>query len=254
MYPSVLQLQKHSLSISFIIHSLIASNAITAYTLSLSVSSISLLKHFSNGHISTTPITQPFESPTQPISLSSSSSLTDHSPRMPTSQSFVLSLLFLLGLSPFCGGDSGGVPPQELWCVAKNNAEDASLQAALDWACGAGGADCGPIQRGGACYDPSSVQNTASFAFNDYFTKNGMTDDSCNFNNNAAVTSLNPSHDNCKFPSGDQWEFFWINTIFICWIGTESRFEWVHESLLGVVLAFEYYRSFDVHGFCFWMM
>ncbi|XP_027346446.1 PLASMODESMATA CALLOSE-BINDING PROTEIN 5-like [Abrus precatorius] len=121
---------------------------------------------------------------------------------MPTTQSFGFWVFLLLGLSPICGGSSGGVPQQELWCVAKNNAEDASLQAALDWVCGAGGADCGPIQRGGPCYDPNSVQNTASFAFNDYFLKHGMTDDSCNFDHNAAVTSLNPSHDNCKFPSG----------------------------------------------------
>ncbi|KAI4322748.1 hypothetical protein L6164_022414 [Bauhinia variegata] len=89
----------------------------------------------------------------------------------------------------------------ELWCVAKNNAEDAALRMALDWACGEGGADCSPIQQGGPCYDPSSVQNTASYAFNDYFLKRGLTDESCNFNNNAAVTSLNPSHGNCKFPS-----------------------------------------------------
>lgn len=118
---------------------------------------------------------------------------------MPRRESFVFSarlpLLLLLMLSPFCGGSGGGGggPRQELWCVAKNNAEDAALQSALDWACGAGGADCGPIQHGGPCYDPNSVQNTASYAFNDYFLKHGMTDDSCNFDNNAAVTSLNPS-------------------------------------------------------------
>lgn len=82
--------------------------------------------------------------------------------------------------------------------MAKNNAEDAALQSALDWACGAGGADCRPIQNGGPCYDVNSVQNTASFAFNDYFLKNGLTDDSCNFSNNAAVTSLDPSQ---SFPS-----------------------------------------------------
>ncbi|KAK7263710.1 hypothetical protein RJT34_31304 [Clitoria ternatea] len=121
---------------------------------------------------------------------------------MPITESLVLSLFLLLGLFPFRVSSSDGVPQQQLWCVAKNNADDASLQAALDWACGAGGADCGPIQHGGPCYDPNSVQNTASFAFNDYFLKHGMTDDSCNFNNNAAVTSLNPSHDNCKFPPG----------------------------------------------------
>lgn len=81
----------------------------------------------------------------------------------------------------------------ELWCVAKNNADDASLQSALDWACGAGGADCSPIQPGGSCYDATDVQNMASFAFNDYFRKHGMTDDSCFFQNSAAITSLNPS-------------------------------------------------------------
>ncbi|XP_068494316.1 glucan endo-1,3-beta-glucosidase 2-like [Phaseolus vulgaris] len=138
----------------------------------------------------------------QPIFLPSSPSLSDHSPTMSTSNSLVLPLLLLLGLSPLFEAANGGTPPQELWCVAKNNAEDASLQVALDWACGAGGADCGPIQNGGPCYDPSSVQNTASFAFNDYFLKHGMTDDSCNFNNNAAVTSQNPSFGNCKFHSG----------------------------------------------------
>ncbi|KAG6589266.1 PLASMODESMATA CALLOSE-BINDING PROTEIN 5, partial [Cucurbita argyrosperma subsp. sororia] len=89
----------------------------------------------------------------------------------------------------------------ELWCVAKNNADDASLQSALDWACGAGGSDCSPIQPSGACYDASNVQNMASFAFNDYFLKHGMTDDSCFFQNSAAITSLNPSYGNCRFPS-----------------------------------------------------
>lgn len=116
---------------------------------------------------------------------------------MPTRESFVLSLYFplfllllLLSLSAVFGG---GIPPQELWCVAKNNAEDAALQSALDWACSAGGADCGPIQQGGPCYDANNVQNTASYAFNDYFLKHGFTDDSCNFDNNAAITTLNPS-------------------------------------------------------------
>ncbi|KAH1047399.1 hypothetical protein J1N35_038183 [Gossypium stocksii] len=89
----------------------------------------------------------------------------------------------------------------ELWCVAKNNAEDAALQGALDWACGPGGTDCSRIQQGGPCYDPSDVQKTASYAFNDYYLKHGMTDDACSFSNNAALTSLDPSYGNCKFPS-----------------------------------------------------
>lgn len=86
-----------------------------------------------------------------------------------------------------------GVVGTELWCVAKNNAEDAALQASLDWACGPGAADCGPIRQGGSCYDPNDIQATASFAFNDYYLRHGLTDDSCFFDNTAALTSLNPS-------------------------------------------------------------
>lgn len=85
--------------------------------------------------------------------------------------------------------------------MAKNNAEDAALQSALDWACGAGGANCGPIQQGGPCYDPTDIQTMASYAFNDYFLRSGLTEDGCNFANNAALTSLNPSTDKCKLPS-----------------------------------------------------
>ncbi|OMO68638.1 hypothetical protein COLO4_29504 [Corchorus olitorius] len=87
----------------------------------------------------------------------------------------------------------GGTVVMELWCVAKNNAEDAPLQGALDWACGPGGADCSKIQQGGPCYDPADIQKTASYAFNDYYLKHGMTDDACSFSDTAALTSLNPS-------------------------------------------------------------
>ncbi|KAJ9686198.1 hypothetical protein PVL29_015208 [Vitis rotundifolia] len=94
-----------------------------------------------------------------------------------------------------------GVVTLELWCVAKNNADNPALQTALDWACGPGGADCSPIQQGGPCYDSQDLQKTASFAFNDYYLKHGLSDDSCGFDNTAALTSLNPSFGNCKFPS-----------------------------------------------------
>ncbi|XP_049412859.1 PLASMODESMATA CALLOSE-BINDING PROTEIN 5-like [Solanum stenotomum] len=99
------------------------------------------------------------------------------------------------------GGGGGGGATVELWCVAKNNAEDTALQSALDWACGPGGANCGPIQPGGSCYDPKDIQKTASYVFNDYFIKHGMTEDACNFDNTAALISINPSHNGCKFPS-----------------------------------------------------
>ncbi|KAI3796380.1 hypothetical protein L1987_39050 [Smallanthus sonchifolius] len=119
--------------------------------------------------------------------------------------------LFLLiaAATPLCSAASSPTLRQQqpdgvslnLWCVAKNNAEDSALQAAIDWACGAGGADCTPIQQSGPCYDPADIRKTASYAFNNYCTKNGMTEDTCNFANTAALTSLDPSHSSCKFPS-----------------------------------------------------
>ncbi|XP_077251164.1 PLASMODESMATA CALLOSE-BINDING PROTEIN 2-like [Tasmannia lanceolata] len=93
------------------------------------------------------------------------------------------------------------VATPDLWCVAKNNAEDAALQSALDWACGAGGSDCRPIQQGGSCSDPTDIQSFASYAFNDYYLRNGLSPQSCDFSGTAALTSLNPSHGSCVFPS-----------------------------------------------------
>ncbi|XP_010552500.1 PREDICTED: PLASMODESMATA CALLOSE-BINDING PROTEIN 5 [Tarenaya hassleriana] len=112
-----------------------------------------------------------------------------------------LLLLVAAGTVAAAQGGGGAVDPSELWCVAKNNAEDAALQTAIDWACGPGGADCGMIQQGGPCYDPMDLQQTASYAFNDYYLKHGLADDACFFDNNAALTSLNPSRGKCKFPS-----------------------------------------------------
>ncbi|XP_074569237.1 PLASMODESMATA CALLOSE-BINDING PROTEIN 5-like [Curcuma longa] len=89
----------------------------------------------------------------------------------------------------------------ELWCVAKNNAEDAALQSAIDWACGPGRADCRPIQQGGACFDPDDIQSHASYSFNDYYLRNGLSASACNFSGTAALTSLDPSHGSCVFPS-----------------------------------------------------
>ncbi|XP_010517753.1 PREDICTED: PLASMODESMATA CALLOSE-BINDING PROTEIN 5-like [Camelina sativa] len=75
----------------------------------------------------------------------------------------------------------GEVLETELWCVAKNNVEDSALQT--------------------ACYDPPDMVKMASYVFNNYYLKNGLADETCNFSNNAAVTSLDPSQGACKFPS-----------------------------------------------------
>ncbi|CAN1219320.1 Glucan endo-1,3-beta-glucosidase 1, partial [Linum perenne] len=92
--------------------------------------------------------------------------------------------------TPANNGPSGG--QGQSWCVAKAGTSATSLQAALDYACGTGGVDCSQIQQGAACYNPNTLQNHASFAFNNYYQKNPVAT-SCDFGGTAAVVSSNPS-------------------------------------------------------------
>ena len=78
------------------------------------------------------------------------------------------------------------------WCVAKNGAPETALQAALDYACGMGGADCSQIQQGGSCYSPVTLQNHASYAFNSYYQKHPAPT-SCDFGGSATLVNANPS-------------------------------------------------------------
>ncbi|XP_028779466.1 uncharacterized serine-rich protein C215.13, partial [Neltuma alba] len=97
---------------------------------------------------------------------------------------------------------NGGAPATagQSWCVAKTGASETALQSALDYACGMGGADCSQIQQGGNCYNPISLENHASYAFNSYYQKNPAPT-SCDFGGTASLVNVNPSSGSCIFPS-----------------------------------------------------
>lgn len=87
----------------------------------------------------------------------------------------------------------------EQWCVADEQTTDAELQAALDWACGKGGANCTDIQVNQPCYLPNTVRDHASYAFNSYYQKLKHKGASCYFNGAAITTELDPSHKLCHY-------------------------------------------------------
>ena len=90
------------------------------------------------------------------------------------------------------GGGGGGT-----WCVASQSANPTALQVALDYACGYG-ADCSAIQQGGSCFNPDTVHDHASYAFNSYYHKNPAPT-SCDFGGTATITTTDPSklHHEC---------------------------------------------------------
>lgn len=90
--------------------------------------------------------------------------------------------------------------PGQSWCVAKTGVSETALQQALDYACGIGRADCSLIQQGASCYNPNSLQNHASFAFNSYYQKN-PSPTSCDFGGTAMIVNANPSTGSCVYPS-----------------------------------------------------
>lgn len=109
-------------------------------------------------------------------------------------------LLSVVGSGGFLADDS----TNRTFCVAADGADRKALQAALDWACGAGRANCSEIQPGEACYDPNDVRRHASYAFDNYYQKEGKVAGSCYFQGVAMVTTTDPSQDDCIFPGSKQ--------------------------------------------------
>ncbi|KAE8659641.1 hypothetical protein F3Y22_tig00116962pilonHSYRG00805 [Hibiscus syriacus] len=130
---------------------------------------------------STNPAT-PITTPTAPTTNPTTPTTTPTTPTTtPTTQ------------NPTPSTSSGGS-----WCIANQGASTTALQVALDYACGYGGADCSAIQPGGSCYEPSTVQNHASYAFNDYYQKH-PDPTSCVFGGTAQLTNTDPSNGNCHY-------------------------------------------------------
>ncbi|KAJ8554563.1 hypothetical protein K7X08_025241 [Anisodus acutangulus] len=89
----------------------------------------------------------------------------------------------------------------QTWCVASGEAGKDNLQAALDYACGEGGADCRSIQPGSTCYNPNTLEAHASFAFNSYYKKKGRAMGSCYFGGAAYIVHQQPKYGSCELPT-----------------------------------------------------
>ncbi|XP_071690295.1 glucan endo-1,3-beta-glucosidase 4-like [Rutidosis leptorrhynchoides] len=85
------------------------------------------------------------------------------------------------------------------FCVARKGADPASLQDGLNWACGQGQANCTAIQSGQPCFLPNTIQNHASYAFNDYYQRKRDVGGTCDFGGTAVTTSVDPSYGICIF-------------------------------------------------------
>lgn len=90
-------------------------------------------------------------------------------------------------------------PIQKLWCVAKPSVPEETLQQAMDYACGEGGADCMEITPQGNCYNPDTVVAHASYAFNSYWQKHKRNGGTCNFGGTAMLINSDPSFLHCRF-------------------------------------------------------
>uniref|UniRef100_A0A1D1XJK8 glucan endo-1,3-beta-D-glucosidase n=1 Tax=Anthurium amnicola TaxID=1678845 RepID=A0A1D1XJK8_9ARAE len=107
-------------------------------------------------------------------------------------------LLHVAGSEGFLANDTAN----RTYCVAApaGEVDGRALQAALDWACGPGRADCSGIQPGEACYEPNTVRSHASYAFDSYYQRLDRAPGSCYFQGAAMVTTTDPSHGSCIFP------------------------------------------------------
>ncbi|KAK7259027.1 hypothetical protein RIF29_24621 [Crotalaria pallida] len=146
----------------------------------------------SNPANSPIPVTNPV---TSPITVPATNPVTFSYPPPPSGTT----------LLPPASGNTNTPPaaattPGQSWCVAKTGVPQPTLQSALDYACGMDSTVCSQIQQGGSCYNPNSLQNHASVAFNSYYQKNPAPT-SCDFGGAATLVNTNPSSGTCIYSS-----------------------------------------------------
>ena len=98
-------------------------------------------------------------------------------------------LLHVSGIGTFLANDT----TNKTYCIAVDGVDSKTLQAALDWACGPGRANCSEIQPGEPCYRPNNVKSHASYAFDSYYQMQGRVPGSCDFKGIATITTSDPS-------------------------------------------------------------
>nr|XP_010316236.1 glucan endo-1,3-beta-glucosidase 4 [Solanum lycopersicum]XP_010316237.1 glucan endo-1,3-beta-glucosidase 4 [Solanum lycopersicum] len=104
--------------------------------------------------------------------------------------------VYSLGLG---SSDSISNNSSSAFCVAKPGADENKLQDGINWACGQGRANCSAIQSGQPCYFPDTIQNHASYAYNDYYQRMHSLGGTCDFDGTATMTTQDPSSRTCKF-------------------------------------------------------
>ncbi|KAI9085667.1 hypothetical protein K1719_032510 [Acacia pycnantha] len=95
------------------------------------------------------------------------------------------------------GGHHKGKRARSSWCVPKPNIANQALQANIDYVCSQG-VDCRPIQPGGACFEPNTIQAHATYVMNAYYKTKGPAQTNCDFSGSGQLTNVNPSHGNCN--------------------------------------------------------
>ncbi|XP_027166067.1 probable glucan endo-1,3-beta-glucosidase A6 [Coffea eugenioides] len=88
-----------------------------------------------------------------------------------------------------------------LWCVVASEANIMELVPQLESVCSLGNGICDALSPGNDCYEPVTIRAHASYAFSSYWVKFRSRGTACHFNGLAVLTTTDPSHGSCKFPS-----------------------------------------------------